>query len=80
MTDYTKAFQMLFQSPLEPIYTCRDNGNCIFELPDSYYMECDGGVKEMLQERNANSEHIKVNVLLYIICNFNCFYILFTPT
>ncbi|XP_050327547.1 phenoloxidase 2-like [Bactrocera neohumeralis] len=59
MTDYAKAFQMLFQSPLEPIYTCRDNGKCIFELPDSHYMECDGGVKEMLQERYANSQHIR---------------------
>ncbi|XP_054089973.1 phenoloxidase 2-like [Zeugodacus cucurbitae] len=50
---------MLFQSPMEPINTCRANGKCIFELPDSHYMECDGGVKKMLQERYANSEYIR---------------------
>lgn len=67
MTNYIKQFQMLFQSPLEPIYTCRDNGKCIFELPDSHYLECDRGVKEMLQERYANSEHIKVNLYCILV-------------
>lgn len=63
MTDYTKAFEMLFQSPFEPIYACRDNGKCIFELPESYYTERDVGVKEMLQRRYATKSPKRLSLI-----------------
>ncbi|XP_037941821.1 phenoloxidase 2-like [Teleopsis dalmanni] len=38
MTDQ-KALELMFQRPLEPIFTSRDNGKAAFDVPDSYYTD-----------------------------------------
>ncbi|XP_022227535.2 phenoloxidase 2 [Drosophila obscura] len=34
-----KALELLFQRPLEPVFTSRDQGKVVFELPDSFYTD-----------------------------------------
>lgn len=37
MNAELKALELLFQRPLEPVFTTRDNGKAVFELPDNFY-------------------------------------------
>ncbi|XP_034653505.1 phenoloxidase 2 [Drosophila subobscura] len=34
-----KALELLFQRPLEPVFTTRDQGKVVLELPDSFYTD-----------------------------------------
>ncbi|EDW04434.1 GH22590 [Drosophila grimshawi] len=39
MNTDLKALELLFQRPLEPVFTTRDNGKTVFDLPDSFYTD-----------------------------------------
>ncbi|KAH8394837.1 hypothetical protein KR222_007866 [Zaprionus bogoriensis] len=39
MNTDLKALELLFQRPLEPVFTTRDSGKTVFDLPDSFYTD-----------------------------------------
>lgn len=39
MSDAKNNLLLLFQKPLEPVFTVKDNGKTAFDLPDSYYTD-----------------------------------------
>lgn len=39
MSDSTKNVLLLFQRPLEPLFTKKDNGTAAFDVPESFYTE-----------------------------------------
>lgn len=39
MANTDKSVLLLFQRPFEPVFTPRDNGKAVFDLPDNYYTE-----------------------------------------
>lgn len=39
MNTDQKALALLFQRPLEPVFTTRDGGKTVFDLPDSFYTD-----------------------------------------
>ncbi|XP_037049326.1 phenoloxidase 2-like [Bradysia coprophila] len=39
MSDDTSNLLLLFQKPLEPVFTVKDNGKTAFDLPDDYYTD-----------------------------------------
>lgn len=39
MNTDLKALELLFQRPLEPVFTTRDNGKTVFDLPESVYTD-----------------------------------------
>ena len=59
MSD-NKALELLFQRPLEPVFTSRDNGQAAFDLPDSYYTERYSNTKVELQSRYGDDVEVKI--------------------
>lgn len=55
-----KALDLLFQRPLEPVFTARDNGKAIFDLPDSFYTEEYNDVKDDIQSRFGENVDVKI--------------------
>ncbi|XP_065354404.1 phenoloxidase 1-like [Calliphora vicina] len=55
-----KALQLLFQRPLEPVFTSRDNGKAAIDVPDSYYTERYSGTKVELQSRFGDNVDVKI--------------------
>ncbi|XP_034477320.1 phenoloxidase 2 [Drosophila innubila] len=39
MNTDLKALELLFQRPLEPVFTTRDQGKTVFDLPESFYTD-----------------------------------------
>lgn len=39
MNTDLKALELLFQRPLEPVFTTRDNGKTVLDLPESVYTD-----------------------------------------
>ncbi|KAH8307248.1 hypothetical protein KR044_008442, partial [Drosophila immigrans] len=39
MNTDLKALELLFQRPLEPVFTTRDKGKTVFDLPESFYTD-----------------------------------------
>jgi len=39
MSSDLKAVELLFQRPLEPVFTARDQGKSSFDLPESFYAD-----------------------------------------
>lgn len=60
MSNDTKALELLFQRPLEPVFTSRDNGKAAFDLPDSYYTKRYSGTQVELQSRFGDNVEVKV--------------------
>ncbi|XP_061391535.1 phenoloxidase 2-like [Musca vetustissima] len=56
----TKALELLFQRPLEPVFTSRDNGKTAFDLPDSYYTDRYSSSNVELQTRYGDNVEIKI--------------------
>ncbi|XP_073819928.1 phenoloxidase 2-like [Musca autumnalis] len=56
----TKALELLFQRPLEPVFTSRDNGKAALDLPDSYYTERYSGSNVELQSRYGDHVDVKI--------------------
>ena len=56
----TKALELLFQRPLEPVFTSRDNGKAAFDVPDSYYTERYSGNRVELQSRYGDDVEVKI--------------------
>lgn len=65
MADNTKAIEILFQRPLEPVFTSRDNGKTAFDLPDSYYAGRYAGANVELENRFGDSVQLKV-IIFYL--------------
>lgn len=61
MSD-TKALELLFQRPLEPVFTSRDNGKTALDLPDSYYTDRYSGSNVELQSRFGDNVEVKVRI------------------
>ncbi|XP_013109667.1 phenoloxidase 2 [Stomoxys calcitrans] len=59
MSD-SKALELLFQRPLEPVFTSRDNGKAALDLPDSYYTERYSSSNVELQSRFGDNVEIKI--------------------
>ncbi|XP_037809672.1 phenoloxidase 1-like [Lucilia sericata] len=60
MSNDTKALELLFQRPLEPVFTSRDNGKAAFDLPDSYYIDRYSGTQVELQSRFGDNVEVKI--------------------
>ncbi|XP_075147710.1 phenoloxidase 2-like [Haematobia irritans] len=60
MASDTKALELLFQRPLEPVFTSRDNGKAALDLPDSYYTERYSGSNIELQSRFGDNVEVKI--------------------
>lgn len=56
----SKALELLFQRPLEPVFTSRDNGKAAFDLPDSFYTDRYKNTQVELQSRFGDSVEQKV--------------------
>lgn len=61
----TKALELLFQRPLEPVFTSRDNGKAAFDLPDSYYTDRYSSSNVELQTRYGDNVEVKVCGISY---------------
>lgn len=68
MSD-TKALELLFQRPLEPVFTSRDNGTAALEVPDSYYTDRYSGSNVELQSRYGDHVEVKVCSSRYQVAN-----------
>uniref|UniRef100_A0A1A9WQH5 Tyrosinase copper-binding domain-containing protein n=1 Tax=Glossina brevipalpis TaxID=37001 RepID=A0A1A9WQH5_9MUSC len=55
-----KALELLFERPLEPVFTARDDGKVVFVLPDSFYNEQYADVKEDIQSRFTEDVDLKI--------------------
>ncbi|XP_075147708.1 phenoloxidase 2-like [Haematobia irritans] len=55
-----KALELMFQRPLEPVFTSRDNGKAALDVPDSYYTERYSGSNVELQSRFGDNVEIKI--------------------
>ena len=62
MSAEDKALELLFQRPLEPVFTSRDNGKTAFDLPESFYTERYAGVAVELQSRFGDDIDTKVRI------------------
>lgn len=60
MDNDIKAMQLLFQRPLEPIFTSRDNGKAAFDVPDSFYTDRYSGAGIELQSRFGDDVEVKI--------------------
>lgn len=49
-----KALELLFQSPLEPSFTPRNNGKSILDLPESFYTDRYKNIPAELEDRFGN--------------------------
>ncbi|XP_053966734.1 phenoloxidase 2 [Anastrepha ludens] len=57
-----KAIDLLFQNPLEPVFSARDDGKSILDVPDSFYTEQYAEVKEDIQNRFGEEVDVKIPV------------------
>lgn len=55
-----KALELLFERPLEPVFTTRNDGKAVFELPESYYSEQYIDVKDDIQSRFSEDVDVKI--------------------
>ncbi|KAI9579469.1 phenoloxidase 2 [Glossina fuscipes] len=55
-----KALELLFERPLEPVFTARDDGKAVFDIPDSFYSEQYSDVKEDILSRFSEDVDIKI--------------------
>ncbi|XP_037809670.1 phenoloxidase 2-like [Lucilia sericata] len=59
-TTNRKALELLFDRPLEPVFTARDDGKAVFDLPESYYNEQYVDVKDEIQSRFSEDVDVKI--------------------
>lgn len=55
-----KALELLFDRPLEPVFTARDDGKAVFDLPASYYDDQYADVKDEIQSRFSEDVDVKI--------------------
>lgn len=55
-----KALELLSQRPLEPVFTARDDGKAVLDIPDSFYDKQYADVKNNIQERFGENVDIKI--------------------
>ncbi|XP_055838202.1 phenoloxidase 2-like [Episyrphus balteatus] len=57
-----KALELLFQRPLEPVFTSRDNGKAAFDVPDTFYTDRFSGVEVELQSRFGDDVDVRIPI------------------
>ncbi|KAH8277750.1 hypothetical protein KR018_004764 [Drosophila ironensis] len=57
-----KALELLFQRPLEPAFTTRDNGKTVLELPDSFFADRYRNDSEEVGNRFSKDVDLKIPV------------------
>ncbi|KAH8266304.1 hypothetical protein KR038_011975 [Drosophila bunnanda] len=57
-----KALELLFQRPLEPVFTTRDSGKTVLELPDSFYTDRYRNDTETVGNRFSKDVDLKIPV------------------
>lgn len=57
-----KALELLFQRPLEPVFTTRDSGKTVLELPDSFYTDRYRNDTEAVGNRFSKDVDLKIPV------------------
>ncbi|XP_058983168.1 phenoloxidase 2 [Musca domestica] len=57
-----KALELLFDRPLEPVFTARDDGKAVFDLPESFYNEQYSDVKDDIGSRFGDGFEIRIPV------------------
>ncbi|XP_055859251.1 phenoloxidase 2-like [Episyrphus balteatus] len=62
MSNDIKAMELLFQRPLEPIFTSRDNGKAAFDVPDSFYTEKFNSSIASIQSRFGDDIDVKIPI------------------
>ncbi|XP_055918390.1 uncharacterized protein LOC129950477 [Eupeodes corollae] len=60
MDNDIKAMELLFQRPLEPVFTSRDNGKAAFDVPDSFFTDRYSGAGIELQSRFGDDVDVKI--------------------
>lgn len=55
-----KALELLFDRPLEPVFTARDDGKAVFDLPESYYNEQYVDVKDEIKSRFSDDVDVRI--------------------
>ncbi|XP_017124982.1 phenoloxidase 2 [Drosophila elegans] len=57
-----KALELLFQRPLEPVFTTRDSGRTVLELPDSFYTDRYRNDTEEVGNRFSKDVDLKIPI------------------
>lgn len=59
------GLRLLFQRPNEPLFTVKDSGKTVFELPSNFYTE---RYKTIGSSLSKYRESTVVNVYIYFVC------------
>ncbi|XP_068144854.1 phenoloxidase 2 [Drosophila tropicalis] len=57
-----KALELLFQRPLEPVFTTRDQGKTVLELPDSFYTDRYRNDADDVSNRFSQNVELKIPI------------------
>ncbi|XP_061387445.1 phenoloxidase 2-like, partial [Musca vetustissima] len=57
-----KALKLLFDRPLEPVFTARDGGKAIFLIPKSFYSEEYADISDKISTRFGKPSEIKMQI------------------
>ncbi|EDV36953.2 uncharacterized protein Dana_GF13216 [Drosophila ananassae] len=57
-----KVLELLFQRPLEPAFTTRDNGKTVLELPDSFYTDRYKAESDQVGNRFSKNVDVRIPV------------------